>query len=594
MSQEVADAMHTDEVSVAARSRKLHRRLSLIAIGVLLVLLLVVLPPLLKLNRYARRIAFSMSQSLGRPVHLDSVSLGLLPMPHLTLENVVVSEDPAFGNEPTIRANRVEASLRASSLWRRPMEFSRVLFVEPSVNLVRNADGRWNLEGVLVHAAQVDTAPTAQQHRSTAPRFPYIEATGGRVNVKMGDEKKPFSLTNADFALWLPSPEQWSVRLTGTPARTDTNLTDAGVIRVEGSLQRAAHMEQVPVALQASWHDVPLGEATRLLSGEDQGWRGTVQVDASIKGSLGAGRVATEVTVDDLRRADFVPAHTLSMQLQCVALAQVPMASLRDLACNLPTGSTAPLRLQAEAVDLTQPLAAGITFQAEAAPLEWFASWARLVSARFPQAPVLPGTVDASLSRTSADAATAASPLANAVSPVATTNIPTGWLGNISLNLPLPAGTRLAGAFSETNPASRVAATSPRSPPSSSPETTVGRSQTITADLTAGSAGGAWRLTLPPTQVQISDDSALSFSGTATPAGYSLRAAGQANLEKLLRLAEQVPPLADHLASAFGPAVATGAVHLDVTCARGWMGVTGDQTCTRALEPTRKPVRLRR
>jgi hypothetical protein len=124
--------------------------------------------------------------------------------------------------------------------------------VDPSLNLVRNAEGRWNLESLLMHAAQVDTAPTAQRTPGPEPRFPYIEATGARVNVKIGEEKKPFALTDADLALWLPTPNAWRVRLEGSPSRTDENITDPGVLKLEGQLQRAAHMAEVPVDLTAS------------------------------------------------------------------------------------------------------------------------------------------------------------------------------------------------------------------------------------------------------------------------------------------------------------------------------------------------------
>ena len=34
-----------------------------------------------------------------------------------------------------------------------------------------------------MHAAQVGIAPTAQRKPGPEPRFPYIEATGGRINV---------------------------------------------------------------------------------------------------------------------------------------------------------------------------------------------------------------------------------------------------------------------------------------------------------------------------------------------------------------------------------------------------------------------------
>src|ERR1700744_4967525 len=194
------DRMDSSEQIPAGRARR--RQSVMMALALLLVvLLLAITPPLLNVSRYQRRIVMSMSESMGRPVHLDNVTLHLLPMPGFTLQNFVVSEDPAFGNEPTIRANEVTATLRLSSLWQQRVEFSSVKFEDPSVNLVRSTDGRWNLEGVLLHASHVDTAPTAQQRPGAAPRLPYIEATGGGINLKLGNEKWPVARSPADFAL---------------------------------------------------------------------------------------------------------------------------------------------------------------------------------------------------------------------------------------------------------------------------------------------------------------------------------------------------------------------------------------------------------
>src|ERR1700733_6565500 len=218
------------------------RRLLYVALAALVILLLVLLPPLISVNRYQKRIARSISDSLGRPVHLDKVSLNLLPLPGFTLENLVVDEDPAFGSEPVIRANSVRATLRISSLWRRRVEFSTISFTDPSVNLVHLADGKWNLDSILLNAAHIDAAPTAQKKPGPAPRFPYIEATGARLNLKLGNEKTPISFTDADFALWLPDPQQWHLRLRAHPARTDTNASDTGLFSLEGTLGRAASL----------------------------------------------------------------------------------------------------------------------------------------------------------------------------------------------------------------------------------------------------------------------------------------------------------------------------------------------------------------
>src|ERR1700712_6140196 len=128
------------------RRHSLLRRFLFVYLLLLVLVLLALLPPLINVNRFQRRIVTSISTTLGRPVHLDRVSLNLLPLPSFTLQNFVVEEDPRFGYEPIIRANSVRATLRVSSLWRRRVEFSRISLASPSLNLVHDANGRWNFE----------------------------------------------------------------------------------------------------------------------------------------------------------------------------------------------------------------------------------------------------------------------------------------------------------------------------------------------------------------------------------------------------------------------------------------------------------------
>ena len=304
--------------------------------GIALLVLLgmaAILPPLINVNRYQRRIVTSISTSLGRPVHLDSVTLNLLPLPSFTLTNFVVSEDPSFGSEPVIRANTVRATLRMRSLWLRRVEFSRISLDEPSVNLVRRPDGRWNIESILLQASRMPAEPTAQKNAGAAPRFPYIEATGGRVNLKEGLEKKAFALTDAEFALWLSEPNVWRLRLEAHPARTDTAATDTGTFRMEGTLGRAESLAAVPLDLHSDWNAVPLGAASWVLMGGDMGVRGDLNVRASVKGTIGTHQLTSRVILHNLRRADFVPAQTLDVDVSCRALAD-GVFHLSDLQCG--------------------------------------------------------------------------------------------------------------------------------------------------------------------------------------------------------------------------------------------------------------------
>ena len=294
------------------------------------------LPPWLNIGRFKRKIAASISGSIGRPVHMDRVGLRLLPAPAFTLENFVVGEDAAFGAEPVLRSPSVTAVLHISSLWRGRLEFASISLDEASVNLVRDPAGRWNAEGILLQAAHVATAPTAQRRAGSLPRFPYIQAENARVNIKMGDEKLPLSFMDAKFALWLSGPGHWQARIEARPVRTDMNLTDTGTIRIEGELGSASNRAGIPLNLRLEWKGSQLGEATRLLTGRDEGWRGSLAIASRIQGTVGDAHLSMSTALTGLRREEFFPNNELDLALECAAQELGNFASLSDLHCALP------------------------------------------------------------------------------------------------------------------------------------------------------------------------------------------------------------------------------------------------------------------
>src|SRR5580693_4309638 len=198
------------------------KRRMVIAAVVILLGLFLVRPGAARLKA---RIANSLSRAVARPTEIGAVHLRFLPQPGFDLENLVIYEDPAFGAEPMLRASEVTALVRLSSLVRGRLDISRLELTEPSLNLVRREDGRWNWEALLERTARTPLAPTAKSKREARPGFPYIEASSGRINFKAGPEKKPYALLNADFALWQESENAWGVRLKAEPLRTDMSLS---------------------------------------------------------------------------------------------------------------------------------------------------------------------------------------------------------------------------------------------------------------------------------------------------------------------------------------------------------------------------------
>jgi AsmA protein len=378
-----------------------HRRLLALFWLLIVILLLTFIPPLLNVSRFQQRIARNISASIGRPVHFDKLSLNVLPLPGFTLDNFVVDDDPTFGSEPILFADTVRADLRFSSLWRRA-EFSTISLTNPSVNLVRDVKGKWNIESLLLQASHIQAAPTAQPYAGAARRFPYIEATGARLNLKLGQEKTPFSLTDADFALWLPELHQWHLRLEAHPLRTDTAPGDTGTIRLEGTLGGtnfdADSLAQIPINLHGDWRQAQLGGLGRLVFGNDSGLRGDFTINFATVGTVGQNAITTTIKLDKARRADFVPDRMLSLEATCDATAKNSFQSFRDIDCHWPpAGSSDPslLVLTADLPDVQRPSSATVNVNLASVPAETFFDWLHVAT---PHAPSGTGTLTGTLS----------------------------------------------------------------------------------------------------------------------------------------------------------------------------------------------------
>ncbi len=307
------------------------------------ILLGIFLPPLINVNRYRSEVASSLSSAVGRPVTVGHVELRLLPQPGFDLRNVEVGDDPSISAEYFLHADEVTAYLRLSSLWRGRLEIARLSLTDPSLNLVRASDGRWNLETLLSRTAQIRTAPTAQAHfESQRRRFPYIEATGGRINFKSGLEKRAFTFTEADFALWLEAENVWNMRLEARPYRVDTRVTDTGFVKVEGSFRRNSTLRYTAMKFSINWRDGQLGQMTKLLTGRDRGWRGSTTLSIVGAGTPADLALTSDARVDDFRRYDiFGGGGTMRLLAHCTGHYSAAEEKLAEVDCKGPVGGGA-------------------------------------------------------------------------------------------------------------------------------------------------------------------------------------------------------------------------------------------------------------
>jgi hypothetical protein len=326
---------------VQPRQRKRKRLwLALAALALLLAILFV--PPFLSVSRYESRITQLISASLGRPVRLSSVEVRLLPTPGFLLTDLTVEEDPAYGAEPVLHANTVTASIRLLSLWRGRLELDTISVDEASLNLVRTAPGRWNLNSLLRTATAHAQSEAGKPDNPGKPvHLPYLKATHSRINIKNGVEKLPFSLLDAEISLEQQSPGNWRVRLRGQPARTDLSIEqgDTGILRLEANLRQAPELRQMPLHMDLEWRQAQLGQLTRLLLGSDAGWRGDLTGELHLDGTAEKAQIKTRLRATGVHRAEFAPAAPMDFDANCSLLAHFTARAIDNLLCDSPLGS---------------------------------------------------------------------------------------------------------------------------------------------------------------------------------------------------------------------------------------------------------------
>jgi len=363
------------------------------ALGALLIVLFLFRPGV---SRLRHRIAGSIGTALGRRVEIDNVRVRALPQPGFDLEGLVIYDDPAFSPEPMVRAQDVTATIRLRSLLRGRLEIARLSATEPSINLVRNHEGRWNLAQLLERSARIPIAPTGKAPSERRPAFPYLEAVHARINFKIEQEKKAYSLIDADVGLWQESENSWGARMRAEPVRTDFNLTDTGLVSLNATWQRAPNLHSTPVQISLEWQKGQLGQISKLLTGRDRGWRGGVDISANLSGTPEALRVESQAAVTEFHRYDIAATESVRLAVGCAGRYSINSGTLADLQCESPLTSGS-LKVGGTLGPIRNGLNYDLTVATDKVPLASFLRVLRQAKKQLPQDLIVAGLVRAEI-----------------------------------------------------------------------------------------------------------------------------------------------------------------------------------------------------
>lgn len=256
------------------------------AVAAALIALQLAVSFLVRTQRMHTYLIAHLERAFGRPVQVESFGARMFPNPQLFAEGVTVGEDPAFGYEYFLRAEHLNAGLRWSGLLRGHFEFGTLYLSRPSLILVRNSQGQWNLERWLPPAKNASTQAAAfYGPPSPAPPVNHLQRIvfdDGRINFKIEEEKLPFAFTGVSGSFYQVSPGRWQLQLEAQPWRSGVLLQSTGTIRVRGDLAGTSTRLQ-PAQIMLDWSEASLADVFRLLHGQDYGVRGYFTLDAMAK-----------------------------------------------------------------------------------------------------------------------------------------------------------------------------------------------------------------------------------------------------------------------------------------------------------------------
>ena len=301
-------------------SPRLHRRTRLLLLAILLSGLAAwFIPSLFSAERFRRRLQAELERTLHRQVTFGEVSLRLLPRPGFVITNATLGEAPAFGSEPFVRVERVECDMGWRALVGARLDFSHFRLQHPTINLVRKSGEGWNFERLLLLSSAF-SRPAASAPSTPAAASPLaLEVEDGRVDFKLGENKKALAITDLRAQLsFNPSRGYLQFRLSGDPVRTDLSLPTPGAVEVTGEWTPGKDLRG-PLKAVVRAREALVYDWAPLLSGRTTGLYGVVDAELRCTGSIrnldieGGGRLTGLHRWDQLPPANPMP-WTISLR----------------------------------------------------------------------------------------------------------------------------------------------------------------------------------------------------------------------------------------------------------------------------------------
>jgi AsmA protein len=217
----------------------------------LAVLAVVLLPPLVNLERYRTLLAQRVGRALGREVTLGALRVSLWGGIGAEAESIRVGQASGFGTEPFLSAEALRVRVELLPLLRGQVRVASAVLERPRVRLVHGSDGRWNVEDLFRgRTSQGAARPPAETTRlGRAPLFGGLllsEVAVRNGEISLAEQSRPTTatLTLADVDVTVRHDNSSDF----IDVRSRARLVGSGSGRLEAALRIAPGGKDGPTA----------------------------------------------------------------------------------------------------------------------------------------------------------------------------------------------------------------------------------------------------------------------------------------------------------------------------------------------------------
>jgi AsmA protein len=258
-------------------------------IGIVIAVLIVIaiaLPFIINVNMFRPQIQSQLDTALGRQVTIGELHLSILGG-SVSADNVAISDDPAFSNQPFVKAKSLDVGVEMMPLiFSKSLRVTEITLSDPQVSLLKNASGRWNFSSI---GGKSTPAPT-RAAEGKAPAAPNNPATA----KKAGDDPPPAG-SNPDLAVGKLNVKNGTVTMANVGSREKPQVYS----NVDISVENFSFTSKFPFTLSAG---LPGGGTAKL--------NGTAGPIDSSDASLTPFDAKVNVSQLNLEASGFVPSDS--------------------------------------------------------------------------------------------------------------------------------------------------------------------------------------------------------------------------------------------------------------------------------------------